>query len=82
MCIHIHVYLFLIILHYFQCILGAILFTFVLYNGFFGRAGKPSEWILPFTAEATGQKNELWYVYKDNIHLHKYVCVYVTHFCI
>jgi len=41
--------------------LGAILFTFVLYNGFFGRAGKPSEWVLPFTARQPDKKNELWY---------------------
>jgi hypothetical protein len=52
-------------------LLGAILFTFVLYNGFFGRAGKPSEWVLPFTAEATGQKNELWY-HLCNIHIPTY----------
>lgn len=34
--------------------LGAILFTFVLYNGLFGKAGRPADWVLPVVAKGLG----------------------------
>lgn len=41
--------------------LGAILFTFVLYNGLFGRAGRPADWVLPIAAKALGEEQADWY---------------------
>jgi hypothetical protein len=41
--------------------LGFILFTFVLYNGIFGKAGRPAEWVLPAVAKATGDEDKAWF---------------------
>lgn len=41
--------------------LGAILFTFVLYNGLFGKSGRPADWVLPVAAKAVGEEQSLWF---------------------
>lgn len=41
--------------------LGAILFTFVLYNGLFGKAGRPADWVLPVVAKALGEEESSWF---------------------
>jgi hypothetical protein len=41
--------------------LGALLFAFVLYNGLFGKAGRPADWVLPGFARLLNQENEQWY---------------------
>lgn len=41
--------------------LGAILFTFVLYNGLFGKAGRPADWVLPIAAKVAGEEQSLWF---------------------
>ena len=41
--------------------LGFILFTFVLYNGIFGKAGRPAEWVLPAVAKVTGEEEKEWF---------------------
>lgn len=41
--------------------LGAILFTFVLYEGLFGKAGRPADWVLPVAAKALGEEQSDWY---------------------
>ena len=41
--------------------LGAILFTFVLYNGLFGKAGRPADWVLPVVARALGEEQSSWF---------------------
>ena len=41
--------------------LGAILFTFVLYEGLFGRAGRPADWVLPVIAKTVGEEQSEWY---------------------
>lgn len=41
--------------------LGAILFTFVLYNGLFGKAGRPADWVLPIAAKAAGEEQSAWF---------------------
>lgn len=46
--------------------LGILLFTYVLYNGFFGKAGRPAEWVLPAVAKATGEEEKEWFIdFKD-----------------
>ena len=42
--------------------LGAMLWTFVLYNGLFGLAGRPADWTLPLLAKASNQESAEWYV--------------------
>ena len=46
--------------------LGFLLFTFVLYNGLFGKAGRPADWVLPALAKVTQQENKGWFAnYKE-----------------
>ena len=46
--------------------MGLLLFTFVLYNGLFGKAGRPADWVLPALAKVTQQEGETWFTdFKD-----------------
>ena len=42
--------------------LGAMLWTFVLYNGLFGLAGRPADWTLPLLAKISKQESAEWYL--------------------
>lgn len=42
--------------------LGAMLWTFVLYNGLFGLAGRPADWTLPLLAKISRQESGEWYL--------------------
>ena len=41
--------------------LGFLLFTFVLYNGIFGKIGRPADWLLPVLSKATQQEETEWF---------------------
>lgn len=41
--------------------LGILLWTYISYNGLFGLAGRPADWILPSLAKLTKQDDEQWY---------------------
>ena len=41
--------------------LGFLLFTYVLYNGIFGKIGRPADWLLPSLSKVTQQEETEWY---------------------
>ena len=41
--------------------LGFLLFTFVLYNGIFGKIGRPADWVLRPLSKVTQQEEAEWY---------------------
>jgi hypothetical protein len=41
--------------------LGVMLWTYVVYNGIFGKIGRPADWVLPIIANAFNMQDEEWF---------------------